>query len=144
MKKLFILTPAFIIFLSSAIGENNPKNIIGFWLSEKKDGKVEFYQSGDKYFGRLVWASNLVDAKGNPRKDALNPDEKMKGRPLLNAVIFTDFIYKNGQWEDGKIYDPTSGKTYSAILKVENNNLVIRGYIGIPLLGKTKVWERIR
>jgi uncharacterized protein (DUF2147 family) len=143
MKKSFLLLLILIHLASYINGESNPKSIIGIWISDKQDGKVEFYQIGNRYFGKLIWGKNLMDSKGNPRKDVYNPNDELKNRSLLNTVLFTDFIYKDGEWEDGKIYDPTSGKTYNAILKVKNNNLEIRGYIGIPLLGKTKVWQRV-
>ena len=43
-----------------------------------------------------------------------------------------------GVWEGGTIYDPSTGRTYRATLRVtEANRLDLRGYVGIPLLGRT-------
>ncbi len=143
MKQILLFIIAIICLIPFAKAQN-PNSILGFWLSDTKKGKIEIFQSGNKYYGKLVWATNLVDAKGVSRKDINNPNEKLKNRPLLNAVLFTDFIYKDGEWDDGKIYDPTSGKTYSGTMKVKGDNLEIRGYLGISLFGKTKVWQRVK
>ncbi|MBC7867421.1 MAG: DUF2147 domain-containing protein [Gloeobacteraceae cyanobacterium ES-bin-316] len=60
--------------------------------------------------------------------------------------MLKNFIF-NGKdkWVNGKIYDPSSGKTYSCTMKIEGlNTLEIRGYIGISLFGKTELWTRSR
>ena len=60
------------------------------------------------------------------------------------AFILQDFKYTGSAWENGKIYDPNSGKTYDCILKVKDNNKVldIRGYVGVPMFGRTATWTR--
>jgi uncharacterized protein (DUF2147 family) len=55
------------------------------------------------------------------------------------------FNAKNKSWENGEIYDPESGKTYSCNMKMETaDKLNIRGYIGISLIGRTEVWTRVK
>jgi uncharacterized protein (DUF2147 family) len=50
---------------------------------------------------------------------------------------------KENNWEDGKIYDPKNGKTYSCKIKMTNpNNLEVRGFIGVSLIGRTDTWTR--
>ena len=47
-------------------------------------------------------------------------------------------------WSGGTIYDPTGGKTYRCTLQLEGDSrLRIRGYIGVPLLGRTTTWIRV-
>lgn len=120
------------------------RSILGTWFNEDKTGKIEIYQSGNKYFGKLLWGKYMLDEKGAPRKDTKNPDAALRSREWPNMVMLTNFQYKNGQWEDGKIYDPTTGKSYSANMKVRDGRLEIRGYVGISLLGKTIYWDRIK
>ena len=44
----------------------------------------------------------------------------------------------------GTIYDPGSGKTYRASLSVVGENRIeLRGYVGIPLIGRTTSWFRV-
>ena len=43
----------------------------------------------------------------------------------------------------GEIYDPESGKTYSAKMSLESpDTLSLRGYVGIPLFGRPSTWSR--
>ncbi|MBN1327649.1 MAG: DUF2147 domain-containing protein, partial [Candidatus Cloacimonetes bacterium] len=53
------------------------------------------------------------------------------------------FRQKGYKWKGGTIYDPESGKTYSCTMKLSGDQLEIRGFIGISLLGRTEVWSRI-
>lgn len=124
--------------------QNNDK-IIGVWINEEKDGQIEIYKLGNKYFGKIVDGKDLYELDGKTlRKDTKNPDPKLKTRALLNAVILTDFVFTDGEWSDGKIYDPKSGKTYSSTMKLKGAKLELRGYVGVSLFGRTTVWERAK
>jgi uncharacterized protein (DUF2147 family) len=117
-------------------------SINGIWLDEAKDAKIEIYQSGNKFFGKLIWGTRMSDSKGNMTKDVKNPHDKLKSRALNGLVTLKDFIYANGEWKDGTIYDPDNGKTYKATMKFKDKQLSIRGYVGISLFGRTSVWTR--
>lgn len=110
--------------------------VVGTWFNAEKDGKVQIYKQGDKYFGKIAWSKN-------PRKDTENPDPKLRANELIGTVILKNFKYTGKSWEDGTIYDPKNGKTYSCIIKANgSNSLDIRGYVGISLLGRTTTWTR--
>lgn len=114
----------------------NQDTVVGVWFNAEKDGKVTIYKQGDKYFGKVTWGKN-------PRKDIENPDPKMRNNEVVGTVILKEFKFTGKAWEDGTIYDPKNGKTYSCIIKSKNaNTLEIRGFIGISLLGRTTVWTR--
>ena len=93
--------------------------------------------------GLLVfWA--ITWGKNPGRKDGKNPDEKLRSRELLGAVILKNFKFTGSAWENGTIYDPKSGKTYDCILKVKDGNKIldIRGFVGTPMFGRTSTWSR--
>jgi hypothetical protein len=47
-------------------------------------------------------------------------------------------------WTGGTIYDPLSGRTYAARLALDGDDrLEIRGYVGLPVLGRTTTWIRV-
>lgn len=48
----------------------------------------------------------------------------------------------DGQWSGGQILDPKTGKIYRAKLNLEGDKLLVRGYIGISLLGRTQTWVK--
>jgi uncharacterized protein (DUF2147 family) len=61
----------------------------------------------------------------------------------MGLDILSGFKFSGGNiWEDGKIYDPKNGKTYSCKMTLEGNELKVRGYVGFSLLGRTTVWTR--
>jgi len=123
-------------------------DILGKWLNEDKDAHIEIFMKGDKYFGKLVWIKTPNDPEtGKPKLDKHNPDPELQKRPSLGLELLTNFVFDDDEWEDGEIYDPKTGKTYSCYMEFPDednlNNLKIRGYIGISLLGKTTYWTRV-
>ncbi|MGI4020653.1 MAG: DUF2147 domain-containing protein [Janthinobacterium lividum] len=145
-KALFLSIALMLFFVNSIFAQSAPGDkVIGVWLTAEKDGKIEIYKAGSKYNGKIVWGKDLYEANGKTlTKDAKNPDANYKNRPLLNADILTGFVYLNNEWTEGKIYDPKSGKTYSATMKLKGNTLALRGYIGVSMFGRTTSWERVK
>jgi uncharacterized protein (DUF2147 family) len=59
--------------------------------------------------------------------------------------VLKNFVFDGkDEWEDGTIYDPKNGKTYSCYIRYAEypNLLKIRGYIGVSLLGRTTYWTK--
>ncbi|WP_158800559.1 DUF2147 domain-containing protein [Pedobacter sp. L105] len=123
----------------------NKDAILGQWINSTKEAHIDVFKKGDKYFGKIVWLSANKDEKGIVKTDLKNPDAALRSRPILGMEILRDFVYDDGKWTDGKIYDPKSGKTYSCNMNIkENGDLNMRGYVGISLLGRTEVWKRVK
>jgi uncharacterized protein (DUF2147 family) len=59
-------------------------------------------------------------------------------------VILSGLVDKGGnKYTNGTIYDPESGKTYSCRGELTSENVLkLRGYIGLPTLGRSTVWTR--
>jgi uncharacterized protein (DUF2147 family) len=121
--------------------------LVGTWLTEKKDAKVEIYKSGAGYDGKLVWLKDPNNPDGKPKLDVHNPDKAKRSDPILGLVNVKHLKYDDGcKWHDGSIYDPKVGKTYDASAELESggSNLDLRGYIGISLFGRTTTWHRVK
>jgi uncharacterized protein (DUF2147 family) len=142
-KRIALLVVPLLIFLRLTTSAQTGDEIKGVWLSEKKDGKIEIFNQGNTYAGKLLWGKYVQDENGQLRHDVNNPDPKLRWRLLQGMVILTGLNYEDGKWQNGKIYDPLSGKTYNVTITVKGNHLELRGYIGISLLGKTTVWLRV-
>lgn len=141
--RFFILLFCSICLSISVFGQQADA-ILGTWLTEKKDAHVQIFKTGNRYFGKLVWIKDPFQADGKtPKVDKENPDPALRKRTLLNLVFLHGFVFDDGIWKDGKIYDPESGKTYSAKMKLNGNVLDLRGYIGFSALGRTSSWTRI-
>jgi uncharacterized protein (DUF2147 family) len=142
----------FLLFLSALFLSGNllaqdykADDILGIWFNEEKDAKVEIYKEGDKYYGKIIWLNEPNEpATGLPKLDDENEDESLRNRPVMGLILVKDFNYDGeGLYEDGEIYDPKNGSTYSCYMKFESmNQLKVRGYIGISLIGRTTYWTR--
>lgn len=138
MKVQFLLALFLTISVISNAQVNNPQDITGEWLTAAKDVKILIYEEGGRYFGKVTWGIRELG------KDTRNPEEAKRSLDILGSILLKDVVFNGkNKWEDGKIYDPTSGKTYSCVIKLaDSNTLEMRGYIGTPLLGKTETWSR--
>jgi len=139
--QLFLLLFAAISF--NAIAQSKDA-IVGKWLNPSGEGQIEIYKKGDKYYGKLAWLKE-PNLNGKPKTDSKNPTANLQSRPLLNLEILKDFVYDDGKWTDGTIYDPKSGKTYSCNISLKGNDMMtVRGYIGISLLGRSETFRRVK
>ncbi len=142
---LFILSTAAISY--AAQGDD----ILGVWNNEEKDAKIEIFSCSGKYCGKIVWAKepdypagSTEGTPGTPRLDHHNPDTSKRSRPILGLQIVNDFIFAGENvWKDGTVYDPKNGNTYRGRMTlVSPNTLALRGFIGIPLFGRSTTWTR--
>ena len=135
-----------ILLFSFPVAAQNQDAIVGKWLNASGEGQVMIYKNGDKYSGKLIWLKNPETENGELKRDTRNPSPQQRKRPLIGIQILQDFIYLGkGVWEDGSIYDPKTGKTYSCKITMFNNDqLNIRGYVGVSLLGRTEIWRRVK
>ncbi len=135
---LFFILGCF--FSENLYAQANPDAVLGIWFNEEKDAKIKVYKEDGKFYGKIVWHKTGEDISSF---DEHNPDPELKKRKKLGLVILTDFEFDDGQWEDGDIYDPKTGKTYSCIIKLQKDGgLHVRGYIGISLFGRTTYWTK--
>lgn len=144
MKSLTLLI-AFLFMTGLALGQEEPDAILGVWESGSGKARIKIDKKDDVYFGRIVWLREPNDENGKPKVDKNNPDEKLRTKPLLGYRMLKGFQYVGDKtWEDGTIYDPENGSTYSCTIELKNKNtLDVRGFIGVSLFGRTDVWKRV-
>lgn len=67
-----------------------------------------------------------------------------RGAPVVGLLILSGLRKDGDEYVDGQILDPDSGSTYRSKLKLLEGGakLSVRGYIGIPTLGRSQVWVR--
>jgi len=151
-KVFFIVFAAMIAMPFTQINAQDFKadDILGVWMNEDKDANVEIYKDGDFYNGKIVWLKDPIrEETGKPKLDKENEDESLRTRPVMGLLLLKGFVFDgDDEWEDGEIYDPKNGKTYSCYMEFEDeddmNTLKIRGYIGISLLGRTTYWTKVK
>ncbi len=124
--------------------------IIGKWLNQEGTSHIQIFKATNgsfagKFYGKIVWLKEPLK-NGKPKVDDLNPNPAKRSVPLMNLQILKDFVYDadDKEWEDGTIYDPKNGKTYSCYMTLEGAKLNVRGYVGVSMIGRTSVWTRVQ
>ena len=120
--------------------------IIGTWVSDAQDSKMEIYKSGDTYRGRLLagWGNKLVEADGETlTKDRKNPDAQLRNRPLFNMEFISGLVFDDGTYKNGQLYLTQLGKSVQCTVHFAGEKLIMRVYVGFPIFGMTKNWNRI-
>ena len=130
--------------LSAGAAAAPAADVTGLWLTDDGEGVVEIVPCGELRCGRIVWLKEPLDEKGRPIRDVNNPSPAERQRPLCGAQIIDGLVRQDDDsWDDGHIYDPEEGKTYSVILKTDGDGrLEVRGYMGIHSIGETLIWTR--
>jgi len=142
------IAPITLLFISSLAAKAQADKILGTWLNEPKDAKIEVYKKGDQYFGKIIWLKNNVNEDGtSPKLDSKNEDEKLRSRSIVGINILKDLEWDedDNEWDDGEIYDPRSGSTYSLYAQLQDaNTLFLKGYIGLAVIGRSTTWTRVK
>ena len=129
---------------AEATGSND--GALGTWATEGGKSHVESVTCGEKLCGSITWLKEPLDDKGMPKHDINNPDTELQSRPIIGLPLLANFIggTEANVWDDGTIYNPEDGETYSCTMTLlDDATLKVRGYVGLPLFGKTQVWTRV-
>ena len=115
---------------------------IGLWKNE--DATFEIFENGGKLSARIVALREPKTPEGKEKTDIHNPDRSKRDRPIIGLVFMSGFNRKSDtRWDNGTIYDPKSGSTYSCFMELDGpDRIKVRGFIGISLIGRTDVWTR--
>jgi uncharacterized protein (DUF2147 family) len=67
-----------------------------------------------------------------------------KGRPISGMTILSGLRRHGDEYSGGEILDPKNGKVYKSKLSVHEGGkkLEVRGYVGVPMFGRSQVWLR--
>jgi len=138
MKKIIYLMVLLVIAPLFAIE--------GLYLTTDDKSVIQVYKQNDAYFGKIVWLKNPIDPDTLlPKEDKNNPKQASKSDPILGLKLLKNFTQTDENvWENGTIYDPDNGKTYSCIIKKEGKILKVRGFIGFSIFGRNVSWREIK
>jgi uncharacterized protein (DUF2147 family) len=91
--------------------------------------------------GTIIKGLNVDD---NSDRRCMACTDARKNQPMLGMTIINDMKKEGDGWDSGQILDPENGKIYKCKMHLEDfgRKLVVRGYIGVSLLGRSQVWIR--
>jgi uncharacterized protein (DUF2147 family) len=143
------------IFLLSALcsfkksADNSADSIIGKWMNaEDNNLEVEIYKSGNEYKAKVIWFDDSDD-KSRPmaeRCDTKNPDKALRNRKIVGMEVMYGLVYNlnDDEWQDGRIYDSSSGKEWSAkAWLAKDGSLKVRGYWHFEFLGQNMHFKKV-
>ena len=122
------------------------EGVVGTWVTDGDKSHVEIAPCGLKLCGIIVWLKEPLDDDGKLKHDANNPHKILRDRSIVGLPLLANFVAstEGNVWEDGTIYNPEDGKTYSCTLTLlDTKTLKVRGYVGLPMFGKTQIWKRV-
>ena len=146
-----IFSTTVIAFTALCLGANrtgaqSPTTPAGTWhtisdVDGKPRGVVVIREVDGKYVG-VVTGSLVPGDTISPTCDECPGDRK--GKPVFGMEILRGLRPDGDEWSGGEILDPDTGKTYKAKVRLEARGmkLVVRGYIGFSLFGRSQVWLR--
>lgn len=139
------LVTAGLLFAPAAFaGEPAADAIIGTWAADDGSVKIDMYKSGDAYQAHLLYGNHVVEADNVTfKKDTRNPNPSLRSRSLKNIVLLWGLCWDGGKWTGGSIYDGSSGRTYNCKAELDGGKMLLRGYLGVSLLGQTQVFHRV-
>ena len=146
MKSVIKLSIAIAALLASsaAFAQTSP---VGLWrtISDetgKQKSLVRITEANGVFTGKVEKLFREPTEEQNPVCDKC--EGELKGKPALGMTILTGIKQDGKSYAGGKILDPNNGKLYSAKLTLIDGGkkLEMRGYIGMPMMGRTQTWLR--
>jgi uncharacterized protein (DUF2147 family) len=148
-KTHWALVGATCIALSSA-AQAQQASPAGLWktiddATKKEKSLVRIVESAGAFSGKI---EKLLDPTSKPDAVCDKCTDDRKDKPILGMTIITGVKQSASAadlWDGGHILDPNDGKVYKVRLSPTDGGkkLDVRGYIGMPMLGRTQTWLRV-
>lgn len=102
---------------------------------------VEVFERDGKVYGKII-AITDPDKRDRVCGKCSGDD---RNRPLIGLEILKGLEKSGDKYEDGYITDPDNGKRYKSYIElVDENTLKVRGFMGLAIIGRTQIWERVQ
>ena len=121
------------------------ERIVGEWITQRQSARVAIAACpGDRstLCGQITWLAQPLGADGAPASDTRNPEASLRRQPLMGLEIIRGFRAAGAErWNGGTIYDPESGRTYDAQMRLAGGALEVKGCVLVFCEAQT--WRRV-
>lgn len=147
MKTLFCAS--LLAFAAPAAGSALAQDVspVGLWkniddATGKPKALIRITENNGEVRGQIEKLFLMPGDNPHPRCDKCQGTNK--DQPVL-GMVFMSGLRKNGDiYTGGEILDPDSGKVYRSKLTLVDGGkkVLVRGYVGVPMLGRSQTWVR--
>lgn len=120
---------------------------VGLWKSiDDATGKpkalIRISENNGELSGKIEKLFRAPEEDQNPL--CVKCEGALKDQPVIGMTILSGLKKDGEEYSGGQIIDPANGKVYKSKLTVvdDGQKLNVRGYIGMPMLGRTQTWLR--
>lgn len=140
-----VITSLFLFISPAHATDITTGSPIGYWkiiddVTGKPKSIVHIFKTPDQILmGKIV---KVYSQKGAICTACVGSN---RNQPVTGMVILSGLKNHENQWNQGEILDPENGKTYNCSARLAENGkkLNVKGYIGLPLFGRSQTWERV-
>lgn len=129
MKTLTRLITVVCWSLAVSAQADGPDDAKGLWMTAESDAVIRFAPCAEApgaLCGTIVWD-----------KDAGTPADTCGVRIAQLAR------YDKDAWREGWVYDPRDDKKYKGVVRAQADELRIRAFVGVEILGQTEQLKRV-
>jgi uncharacterized protein (DUF2147 family) len=119
---------------------------VGLWKTfddhtQEPRGTVRIYEENGEFFGK-------IESSFNPKElteRCIKCSGDRKDAPVIGLVILRGMRKSGSDYEGGDILDPENGSVYKCRLTLSSDGeqLVVRGYLGLAIFGRSQKWVRM-
>ena len=149
--KATLVTVGLLFIAPSIFASESSVPPVGLWktiddVSGKPKALVQLWQGSDnKLYGKILKVFPRPGVELNP---VCKECKDNRHNQPINGMVFLENLKQSNknaiEWTGGKILDPKNGKSYNCSLQIADGGekLNVRGYLGLPLFGRTQTWVK--
>ena len=125
----------------------NEASPVGLWkniddVSGKPKALIRISDNGGVLQGKIEKLFRPAEQDQNPKCDKCT--DARKDQPIVGMVFMSGLKKDGDEYTGGEILDPDNGKIYKSKMELADGGkkLKVRGYIGVPMLGRSQTWVR--
>lgn len=138
---------ALIALFAVAPGYAQDGSPVGLWkniddVTGKPKALIRITENKGEVRGQIEKLFLAAGENPNPRCDKCQGANK--DQPVLGMVFMSGLRKSGDEYSGGEILDPDSGKVYRSKLTLIDGGkkISVRGYVGVPMFGRTQTWVR--
>lgn len=120
---------------------------VGLWkniddATGKPKALIRIVENNGVLEGRIEKLFRPADQDQNPL--CVKCEGALKNQPIVGMAFLAGLKKSGDEYSGGTILDPENGKVYKSKMRLSDGGkkLDVRGYIGMPMLGRSQVWVR--